>query len=293
MCGDGGNDCGALRAAHAGVALSDAEASIVAPFSSKNPSIFSIVDTLRFGRGTLASSFATYKCMILWGQVCTTISLFKNYYFISMVEANWVMVDAVLCIAMSSALTFSRPSPNLSTRRPTVSLLGASTLSSCIGLVLINFIFVTICFLLLEAQDWYVQFDPSLYEPYMWWELADNYEASMIYVLMVSQISNTAVVFNFGDVFRESWCKNWKLVLVWLAFQIYLCYLILTHDNDIVCYFKVNCGDSAYTDEFRFILFVICLLNVIAVFVWERFVVLGPVAEYFRNRVPRSRFIRL
>lgn len=35
MCGDGGNDCGALRAAHAGLALSDAEASLVSPFTSK------------------------------------------------------------------------------------------------------------------------------------------------------------------------------------------------------------------------------------------------------------------
>jgi len=34
MAGDGGNDCGALRASHAGIALSHAEASLVAPFSS-------------------------------------------------------------------------------------------------------------------------------------------------------------------------------------------------------------------------------------------------------------------
>ena len=39
MAGDGGNDCGALRAAHAGVALSDAEASVVSPFTSKSKSV--------------------------------------------------------------------------------------------------------------------------------------------------------------------------------------------------------------------------------------------------------------
>ena len=41
MCGDGCNDCGALKSAHAGISLSMAEASVAAPFTSRNVSIFS------------------------------------------------------------------------------------------------------------------------------------------------------------------------------------------------------------------------------------------------------------
>ena len=77
MSGDGGNDAGALKAAHVGIALSEAEASIVAPFTSLDKEISSVLDVLKEGRCALASALATYKYITMYGQIQTINQLSK------------------------------------------------------------------------------------------------------------------------------------------------------------------------------------------------------------------------
>jgi cation-transporting ATPase 13A3/4/5 len=68
MCGDGGNDAGALKASHSGIALSEAESSVVSHFSSSYRSIYACVELIKESRCSLDVSFASYKYLIMYGE---------------------------------------------------------------------------------------------------------------------------------------------------------------------------------------------------------------------------------
>lgn len=69
MCGDGANDCGALKAAHAGISLSETESSIASPFTSNNSTISSVIHVIKEGRAALVTSFGIFKYMAAYSLV--------------------------------------------------------------------------------------------------------------------------------------------------------------------------------------------------------------------------------
>jgi P-type E1-E2 ATPase len=128
MCGDGGNDAGALKASHCGIALSDAESSVVSHFSSNVKSIRACVELIREARCSLDVSFASYKNLIALGESLLCMSFIQYYFTINSAVVMWIYVQGS-SVPISWALTMAKPAEKLAPTRPTARLLGSSPFS--------------------------------------------------------------------------------------------------------------------------------------------------------------------
>ena len=69
FCGDGANDVGALKAAHVGVSLCEAEASVAAPLTSKRQTIACMPAVIAEGRCSLVTSYIIFKFVIVYAFI--------------------------------------------------------------------------------------------------------------------------------------------------------------------------------------------------------------------------------
>ncbi|KAJ2681089.1 hypothetical protein GGI25_000044 [Coemansia spiralis] len=316
MCGDGGNDCGALRAAHVGLALSDAEASIVSPFSSSDRSINSCVQLLIQGRSALATSFAGYLYLILYGQTMTFLKIFSFYFSNTASSNTWIWIDAFINTIMSICVAYSGPAKKLSKHRPTARILGPQILATALGTVAINFIFLACSFAWLYRKQWFRcnEFDSSTTDIAKWWLLADNYEASVLAIVCLFQFVNNAMVVNFGYHFRRRWYRNYALIFLWAVYVAIISIVLLARTNWLGCRFRINCGSksvlasdfnihpSFYIEDYnnvighnviptssRYELWGICIGNMCATVLWQLIFALYPVHSWLRRNRPLRR----
>ena len=118
MCGDGANDCGALKAAHAGVSLSEAEASIAAPFTSANPSISCMTEILRQGRAALVTASVTFRFMATYSLIqfigCLLLYRIGN----NLSDAQFIYIDLVVITGIAATIGLSEPAADLAPSPP-------------------------------------------------------------------------------------------------------------------------------------------------------------------------------
>lgn len=155
MTGDGTNDCGALKAAHVGVALSDTEASIVAPFSSRSKSVGDIPKILAEGRCALVTSFTAFKYMAVYPVVQLISSCVAVYFHTQLADGQYLFDDIGLVFGLATFMLYTTPRKVLSNETPVKSLFSIVVLASFIGLIFINTLFSAGALIYMRKQGWY------------------------------------------------------------------------------------------------------------------------------------------
>lgn len=86
MCGDGANDCGALKTAHAGISLSEAEASVASPFTSKTPDISCVPTTIRLVWNNISQLFYVLLLFYITYKEETLTPFFQDDHWLDYFE---------------------------------------------------------------------------------------------------------------------------------------------------------------------------------------------------------------
>ncbi|XP_053567847.1 probable cation-transporting ATPase 13A4 [Bombina bombina] len=155
MCGDGANDCGALKVAHAGISLSEQEASVASPFTSRTPNIGCIPQLIKEGRAALVTSFSVFKYMTLYAMI-QFVCLLLLYWQVNILSNYQLLVqDVAVTISVCLTMSLNHAYPKLAPYRPPAQLMSPPLLLSVVLHVLLTVVIQVYGFIIVQHQSWY------------------------------------------------------------------------------------------------------------------------------------------
>ncbi|OQV13862.1 putative cation-transporting ATPase 13A3 [Hypsibius exemplaris] len=219
MVGDGANDCGALKAAHAGISLSEAEASVASPFTSSRNTIECVPTVIKEGRCALVTSFGIFKYMALYSMVQFVAVLILYEKRTILADMHFLYLDMVITTIVAVLMGYTKPYDRLVSHRPHGSLMAPSMIVSIFSQMIIVVGFQTMAIHFLQHQSWYSPI--SLYDgPEDEREKVVNWEATLLFLVAAFQDLILAFVFSKGPPYRKRIYTNvlFLAAIVVLAF---------------------------------------------------------------------------
>lgn len=203
FCGDGANDCGALKAADVGISLSEAEASVAAPFTSRVFDISCVPQVIKEGRAALVTSFSCFKYMSLYSAIQFTSVSFLYASASNLGDFQFLFIDLLLILPIAIFMGWSGAYPQLSRKRPTASLVSRKVLTPLLGQIVLCVVIQAIGFKFVQRQPWY---EPPVVDKDK--SNSHNSQNTTLFLLSCYQYILSAVVLSVGRPFRQPMSQN-------------------------------------------------------------------------------------
>lgn len=285
MCGDGANDCGALKAAHVGISLSEAESSVASPLTSKRDNISCVPLVIREGRAALVTSFGVFKFML-----CYSLTEFTSVIILYGIDANltsiqFLFIDIFLVLNFASLFGKTEAyTGKLFPTPPMTSLLSFVPLASIITHMLVIVAFQVGVYHMIQGYEWFVpfQYDPNNPLKY------NSYENYAIYSLSMFEYIASAIVFSRGVPYRKPLYTNKLFSFSLLAMTIVCAYMTLYPADWILQLFEIKLPPHF---DVRPMILLLAAVNLVCCLLMEECVVemflnktLGPRCGKFKKK---------
>ena len=223
MCGDGANDCGALKAADIGVSLSEAEASIAAPFTSKVQNITAVLIVLKEGRCALAASFMAFKYMALYSMTQFSSVCILFWWGSYLADFEFLFSDVFMVLPLTILMCYTKAYSELSIKTPGDSLLSLPVIFSVVGNGALCFASQVLAWGLASDESWFVTVD---IESEFSEEGIKCVENSVVWLTSNFNYLIVVLVFNIGRPFRKEPYTNIAF-MVWFLWMVAVSFCLM------------------------------------------------------------------
>lgn len=281
MCGDGANDCGALKAAHVGVSLSEAEASVAAPFTSSIPNISCIPKLIKEGRCALTTSFGVFKYMALYSmiQFISVLILYSNKTNLG--DTQFLYIDLVITTTVAVLMGRTGPWKTLVAQRPPGSLVSGHTLMSVAVQILACLAGQLGAIFYLQSRSWYTPVDPPSSED----EIIENWDTTTIFIVSSYQYLSLATAFSKGAPYRKPFYTNFLYFAALICLSSFTAILILNPLPVLAKFFQLKIPSWS----FRFSILLIVIINTSTNFVLELVLSSGTWVKNLSHLISRKK----
>ncbi|XP_052596485.1 polyamine-transporting ATPase 13A3 isoform X3 [Peromyscus californicus insignis] len=281
MCGDGANDCGALKRAHGGISLSELEASVASPFTSKTPSISCVPNLIREGRAALMTSFCVFKFMALY-SIIQYFSVTLLYSILSNLgDFQFLFIDLAIILVVVFTMSLNPAWKELVAQRPPSGLISGALLFSVLSQIVICVGFQSLGFF------WVKQY--KVCDPYSdvcnttrsaCWNSShlfngteldtckiQNYENTTVFFISSFQYLTVAVAFSKGKPFRQPCYKNYFFVISVIILYVFILFIMLHPVASVDQVLEIVCVPY----QWRIYMLIIVLINAFVSIMVESF----------------------